>query len=96
MKTIGRFVITVASIAFLASGFFAAPAFADHRLGHKHPSLESPAQDNKETAKDPVCGMDVAKSGAKNIYEYKGTKYYFCSKDELEKFKADPKKYLKK
>jgi len=45
---------------------------------------------------DPVCGMTVETKDAKNVYTYKGKKYYFCSKDEMEKFKAAPKKYIHK
>ena len=33
----------------------------------------------------------------KNIFvEYQGKKVYFCCKDCVEKFKADPEKYLAK
>jgi YHS domain-containing protein len=48
-----------------------------------------------DVAKDPVCDMDVKKSGAKYNYKYKGEKYYFCTAGNLEKFKADPERYLK-
>ncbi len=41
-----------------------------------------------EKAKDPVCGNLSA--------EYKGEKYYFCSKADMEKFKKEPEKYVKK
>lgn len=45
---------------------------------------------------DPVCLMDVDPAKTNNVYEYKGKKYFFCSKGDLEKFKKDPKKYIKK
>lgn len=47
-------------------------------------------------AKDPVCGMTVDEKTAQWVSEYKGTKYYFCSKPCKEKFDKDPEKYLAK
>ena len=44
--------------------------------------------------KDPVCGMRVDPAKAAGKHEHKGKTYYFCSKGCLEKFKADPQKYL--
>ena len=46
------------------------------------------------TAKDPVCGMDVETEGAKLVFEYEGTTYYFCGKGCLLEFRDDPEKYL--
>ena len=43
---------------------------------------------------DPVCGMNVNPSSAKHVYEHAGEKYYFCCRSCMEKFKADPGKYL--
>lgn len=48
------------------------------------------------TVKDLVCGMDVETKDAKFVYEYKGKKYYFCMKSDMESFKKDPEKYIKK
>ena len=45
--------------------------------------------------KDPVCGMTVNPATAKGSYQYAGKEYYFCCSNCLEKFKADPEKYLK-
>ncbi len=42
---------------------------------------------------DPVCGME-AQQKEELSYTHKGTKYYFCSTDDLEKFKVDPEKYV--
>ncbi len=44
--------------------------------------------------RDPVCGMNVNPSTAKHTHEHAGKKYYFCCGGCLEKFKADPAKYL--
>jgi len=43
---------------------------------------------------DPVCGMNVDTRTAQHRYELGGTPYYFCSERCLEKFKADPDRYL--
>ena len=44
--------------------------------------------------KDPVCGMDVDPATAKFHFEYSGKTYYFCCGGCLEKFRADPERYL--
>ena len=47
-----------------------------------------------QTFKDPVCQMNVVPERAAGSYEYKGETYYFCSKGCLNRFQADPEKYL--
>jgi Cu+-exporting ATPase len=44
--------------------------------------------------RDPVCGMNVNPAASKHAYEFGGTKYHFCCAPCVEKFSADPKKYL--
>ena len=43
---------------------------------------------------DPVCGMHVDPGKAAGQFDYKGTKYYLCSKHCLQSFQADPESYL--
>lgn len=43
---------------------------------------------------DPVCGMSVNPASAAGTADHRGKKYFFCSKSCLDKFKADPEKYL--
>ncbi len=43
---------------------------------------------------DPVCGMTVQPSTAAWSYLHEGKTYYFCSQGCLEKFRADPARYL--
>lgn len=43
--------------------------------------------------KDPVCGMTVAADSG-YIKFHHGARYAFCSKDCLEKFDAEPARYL--
>lgn len=42
---------------------------------------------------DPVCGMSIRPKEEKS-FSYNGKKYYFCSDDDLAKFKSDPGKYI--
>jgi YHS domain-containing protein len=53
------------------------------------------AKKTAEKAKDPVCGLMVEKD-PNLATTYKGETYYFCSKADLEKFKKEPEKYVKK
>jgi YHS domain-containing protein len=46
-------------------------------------------------AKDPVCGLTVEKDPNLST-NYKGETYYFCSKADMEKFKKEPEKYVRK
>ncbi len=50
--------------------------------------------DSQETVKDPVCGMTTDSPESYISHEYRGKTFYFCSEHCLEKFKADPEKYL--
>ena len=43
---------------------------------------------------DPVCGMEVDTHTAQHRSEIGGTPYYFCSARCLERFRADPDRYL--
>ncbi|HEY6352631.1 MAG TPA: heavy metal translocating P-type ATPase [Candidatus Angelobacter sp.] len=43
---------------------------------------------------DPVCGMTVDTQKARGTAEHKGKTYYFCSPRCVERFQAEPEKYL--
>ncbi|MBI3611394.1 MAG: heavy metal translocating P-type ATPase [Nitrospirae bacterium] len=43
---------------------------------------------------DPVCGMAVEPESAAGRHEHAGQTYYFCHESCLERFRADPEKYL--
>ncbi|MHB1935285.1 MAG: heavy metal translocating P-type ATPase [Acidobacteriaceae bacterium] len=47
------------------------------------------------TAKDPVCGMQVAPARAAATLEHNGETYFFCGKSCATKFTANPEQYLK-
>jgi Cu+-exporting ATPase len=44
---------------------------------------------------DPVCGMTVDPATAAGKVEHDGSTYYFCAKSCVEKFKADPERWIK-
>jgi Cu+-exporting ATPase len=53
-----------------------------------------PSNQAATAERDPVCGMSVNPATAKHIHSHGGTNYYFCCAPCVEKFKADPAKYL--
>ncbi|MBI5696498.1 MAG: YHS domain-containing protein [Nitrospirae bacterium] len=92
MKTIYR-TLALSVLALFTAAFFGAghtAHAADQKAGAKGQKAEP------ITVKDLVCGMDVETKDAKWVYEYKGTKYYFCMKGDLDTFKKDPEKFIKK
>jgi Cu+-exporting ATPase len=48
-----------------------------------------------ESAVDPVCGMTVDPAHCAGSTVHDGHTYYFCSRHCVEKFRADPQRYLK-
>lgn len=53
----------------------------------------SPQHSTAQTKIDPVCGMEA--SGDESLaFVYKGKKYYFCSVEDMEKFKQNPERYV--
>ena len=59
-----------------------------------HAPAAAPAAD-PDIAIDPVCGMKVKIEGAKNTTVHEGQTYYFCNPKCLQKFTAEPARYLK-
>jgi len=76
----GRTVVAVALILILATTSMT--AFAQ-------------AKKSSEKARDPVCGLMVDKDPNLSA-NYRGETYYFCSKADMEKFKKEPEKYVRK
>ena len=58
---------------------------------HRH---EGCSGDHGTIVRDPVCGMNVDTRTARFRHEIGETTYYFCSAGCLEKFRADPDRYL--
>jgi len=57
-------------------------------------SQPTKAQQPAQTDVDPVCGMSVDRSHAAGSHSHGGKTYHFCSTHCLEKFRADPGRYL--
>jgi YHS domain-containing protein len=49
----------------------------------------------KGQVKDPVCGMMIDPKTAAGKSEHQGKTYYFCSREEKEKFDRSPETYVK-
>ena len=62
-----------------------------HAHNHGHGGQNA---DHGTIVTDPVCGMKVDTRTAEHRYELAGTPYYFCSARCLDKFKANPDRYL--
>jgi Cu+-exporting ATPase len=43
---------------------------------------------------DPVCGMEVNPDDAAAAWQHAGTTFYFCSVVCMERFRADPGRFL--
>ncbi len=56
--------------------------------------MSSEAKQLGAGVKDPVCGMTVNPSTAKHTYQSAGKDYFFCCAGCVQKFSADPDKYL--
>jgi len=52
------------------------------------------AEASVETARDPVCGMRVAREGARHTATHRGQTYYFCCARCRERFAAAPEEFL--
>ncbi len=67
-------------------------------MGPKPPkglvSIGGPPVAARTTVKDPVCHMDVDPATAAGKFDYRGTTYHFCNPRCLERFQADPERFL--
>ena len=64
---------------------------ASGHCGHDHTSVPS---EHGAIVRDPVCGMDVDIRSTPHKLRLGDSDYYFCSAGCLEKFKANPDRYL--
>jgi P-type Cu+ transporter len=62
-------------------------------MQHEHHESYS-GESASGTAIDPVCGMTVKIEGARHTHRHDTGMYYFCSARCLEKFIADPERFL--
>lgn len=61
--------------------------------GHQGHEMQDKMTAPSQKFIDPVCGME-AQPKEELSYTHMGKKYYFCSTEDLEKFKKDPEKYV--
>ncbi len=61
--------------------------------GHQTHEMQDEKSNVSQKVIDSVCGMDAIVDDD-HSFTYKGVKYYFCSTEDLEKFKKDPEKYV--
>lgn len=61
--------------------------------GHAGHGSETGQGMGGSTAKDPVCGMEVT-SGQGYAKVHEGREYRFCSKEHLDQFDANPRRYI--
>ena len=80
---------------YLQGSASAAVASAVSLRGRPLPMVtDSPPSGKISGAIDPVCGMTVEPETSAGSYGYQGTTYSFCCRSCLEKFRADPERYL--
>ncbi len=72
------------------------PACGTNEIHRGTPTVRHHDNPNSYDERDPVCGMNVNPATAKHIHEHGGKKYYFCCAGCVEKFKANPQRYLNK
>ncbi len=53
-------------------------------------------QDKPILHRDPVCGMEITEANEAGRYEYNGVTYHFCNQNCLDRFKAEPERFLAK
>jgi Cu+-exporting ATPase len=61
---------------------------------HNSPAQLNDGATQAATVVDPVCGMEINPADAVGTHDYKGKTYYFCNPSCLEKFQAEPEKFL--
>lgn len=84
--------LLVFGVLFFLMMRFGCGAHMMHGGGHEHGGGHG-GRGTEGGGKDPVCGMQAdADSGFTKIHA--GSRYWFCSKDCLDKFEAEPAKYL--
>ena len=56
--------------------------------------MENNQSEQIKKVTDIVCGMELDPAKIKNVVEYKGGTYYFCSDSCRKHFVDDPKRYI--
>jgi len=83
-----RLVVLTLAITLVLTGSISC---GNSRDDHGPPALaEAPANG----VKDPVCGMIVDPKTAAAKADYKGKTYYFCSREDKDRFEKSPAQFL--
>lgn len=102
MRSVHLFALAFVTLSSLAACGGAAPATPTTPAGDAKPAEAGGAlKANGEAklgdkTKCPVSGEEFTVSSASPSFEYQGKTYYTCCSGCMEKFKADPAKYLGK
>lgn len=67
---------------------------ADRVLWLEDGALRDRKTEPHSWVRDPVCGMRVDEWTAQMLTEHKGQRFVFCTRRCLERFEADPQRYL--
>ncbi len=70
------------------------PEHEKHARAHEHDARDKHGDAAARRVQDHVCGMMVDPAGAKHWHEHDGKRFLFCSARCLEKFRAEPQKYV--
>ena len=73
---------------------FLSPSFRPGRMQQTVQRGGVQIQSPQKLERDPVCGMNVDVSNPAATVSHQGMTYYFCCRGCVEKFEADPRKYL--
>jgi Cu+-exporting ATPase len=93
----------ISSLPFSLSGYFLADKrtsaydffWGKTEIGkHLLPMEHAHKEQATPTVTDPVCGMEISPEDAVGSYDYGGQRYFFCNPSCLEKFRAEPTRYL--
>jgi YHS domain-containing protein len=83
----------ISFLVFAALFYFIMRFGCGAHMVHGHHHREGQGAGHAGSARDPVCGMDVeAGRGYSEIFE--GKEYRFCSRNCLDKFDAEPQRYV--
>src|SRR5712692_2558177 len=61
---------------------------------HRDENVAGEHTESRRSVKDPVCGMTVDPATAAFRHDYDGQTYFFCGHHCLQRFRAEPAKYL--
>lgn len=64
-------------------------------LNFKESMMKLQRNEQQQSYKDPVCGMEISRTTAIEEFVHQGKTYYFCSGACRETFETEPEKYIR-